>query len=134
MCVLSGYFCPPGTGELTVSIACSNATVYCPEGSSSPNDTSPGFYAIATRPGLYFNQSECPRGSYCIAGVAQLCGEGRYGATTRLNSSNCTDECTAGYYCPLGSTSATESTCGSVAVYCPQVRATSYHIACAGKR
>jgi hypothetical protein len=39
------------------------------------------------------------------------CVPGKFGATTAMAVSSCTGDCTAGYFCGLGSTSATQSTC-----------------------
>jgi hypothetical protein len=47
------------------------------------------------------------------------CPAGRYGSTTGINSASCTGLCTAGYYCPAGSSSATAVRCGGNTVYCP---------------
>lgn len=36
-----------------------------------------------------------------------------------MGDAGCTGPCRAGYYCPEGSTSATEKECGSPFLYCP---------------
>lgn len=61
----------------------------------------------------------CPTGRYrdLKGGVAPAstacfsCPAGRYGATTGLSTSSCSGLCTAGYYCRLGSASATQYRC-----------------------
>jgi hypothetical protein len=47
-------------------------------------------------------------------------GSGRYGATALLPNSSCSGPCAPGYYCQVGSTSATSIECGSNALYCPE--------------
>ena len=120
---MPGFFCPAGTGNLVPSLACSSPTSYCPLGSASPLNTSVGWYALSTSAvaRLFFNQSVCEEGRYCVGGVASFCPAGRYGNTTGADSADCSGQCTAGYYCPLGSTLPTQTTCGDATVYCPQV-------------
>lgn len=62
----------------------------------------------------------CPLGSYCPASssVATACAAGLYGSTTALATSSCTGPCTAGYWCPLGASSATANACAA-GYYCP---------------
>jgi hypothetical protein len=48
-----------------------------------------------------------------------MCPVGRYGSTFGLSTSWCSGYCTAGYYCPEGSTSATQVECGGPDVFCP---------------
>ncbi|MBR3930762.1 MAG: hypothetical protein IKJ62_04255, partial [Alphaproteobacteria bacterium] len=85
----------------------------------------------------------CPKGNFCVGGDfnfnantdqgIEMCPIGRYGATTGLKTSACTDKCAAGYYgaskgqiastcsgkcqadywCPAGSTSKTQNACPS---------------------
>ena len=123
LCLNSGYFCPRGTGTLSTALQCRSPTQYCPEGSSTPLNTSAGYYAVAALGGLYVNETECPPGAYCSGGVMQLCTAGLYGNSSGMTSANCSGVCEAGYYCPPGSTSPEAQSCGSVLVYCPAVRA-----------
>ena len=51
--------------------------------------------------------------------VLSSCPAGRYGHTSGINLATCSGLCTAGFYCPAGSTSATASPCGGSSVYCP---------------
>ena len=119
-----GYFCPNGTAVLSAALMCTSPTAYCPLGSATPQATASGFYAVvvasAAAIALYFNQSVCPQGSYCVAGVATLCPSGRFGNVFGSTDPLCSGGCTAGYYCPPGSTTATQLPCGGAAVYCPQ--------------
>ena len=118
-----GDFCPPGTGVLGPINFCASPTAYCPLGSAIPTPTDVGYYTVPTTPtsGLYYNETLCELGWYCIAGVRQQCAAGRYGASTAMTTADCTGVCEAGYYCPSGSTSPEQGPCGSPAAYCPQV-------------
>src|SRR3989344_4975637 len=46
------------------------------------------------------------------------CSAGYYGSSTTNSVSTCNGQCTAGYYCTAGSTSATQNACGT-GNYCP---------------
>ena len=118
-----GYFCPNGTSVLQASLMCSSPTTYCPLGSSTPRNTSVGYYAIAVSPlaPQYFNQSVCQVGWYCQGGVARPCPSGRFGNATGVTDEKCSGPCTAGFFCPPGSTSPTQSPCGGIGFYCPEV-------------
>ena len=79
----------------------------------------------------------CPLGHYCpeatISPIA--CDGGKFGDVKGLPTSNCSMKCIInidgsshlcedsickpGYYCPIGSTSATQHECGSSSLYCP---------------
>ena len=64
----------------------------------------------------------CPAGYYCAGtgnNTAVACPGGLYGSTTGLSSATCTGQCSSGYQCAPGSTSATQAPCGGSAVYCP---------------
>ena len=121
----AGYYCPSGTAVLSPALMCDTPTAYCPLGSTTPLNTSEGYFAVAVSStsavALYYNESVCPAGSYCVAGVATLCPPGRYGDVTGATDGQCTGPCLPGYYCPPGSTSATQAPCGSAAVFCPEV-------------
>jgi hypothetical protein len=53
-----------------------------------------------------------PAGTFSSDSIAcQDCAAGRYGGTTGLATSSCSGQCSAGYACPAGSTSATASRC-----------------------
>jgi hypothetical protein len=57
---------------------------------------------------------------YCPGdGVWYECPAGRFGNVSGLVSSDCSGECAAGYYCPVGSSQSDEHPCGGVSVYCP---------------
>jgi hypothetical protein len=69
-------------------------------------------------------QSLCEPGYYCLSGVRTACPGGTFGNAQGLKTPACSGPCTAGYYCPAGSTTSTAYACGSGAVhpaayYCP---------------
>jgi len=121
VCGCPGFFCPIGTGVLSFSRYCDVPTSYCPQSSASKQPTADGWYALATAQGLFYNQSVCEAGKFCIAGVARLCPAGRYGDVVGSTSVTCVGNCTGGYFCPSGSTQRTQQVCGFQAVYCPEV-------------
>ncbi len=45
--------------------------------------------------------------------VSGVFSAGNYGSATTLTSATCTAPCSAGFYCPSGSTSATQAVCGA---------------------
>jgi hypothetical protein len=61
-------------------------------------------------------QARCEPGFFCVAGVRTACPAGTFSAVSGL-SSTCTSLCTAGYYCPTGSTSGQAMQCGGVNFY-----------------
>jgi hypothetical protein len=119
----AGYACSNGTGVLSADThGCSSATLYCPLGSTTPTPTPSGFYASPTPSGLFFNATQCEVGRYCVGGAARACPAGRYGALRGLTSELCTGNCSAGYYCPAGSTSPTQLNCSDgPAYFCAEV-------------
>ena len=112
-CTTAGYYCPLfassptqyicaggyyGSGSSLTSSTCTgacNAGYYCPSGSTSPN------------------QYICPAGHYCPATSSTPipCAGGTYGVSQGLSSNACTGTCTAGYFCPAGSSSSTTYRC-----------------------
>ena len=124
-----GYYCPTGTGDLT-QFQCASPTTYCPAGASLYSSTQSGYYAVAGANGLFVSQSLCEAGRYCVAGVAQSCTAGRYGASTGMTNSSCTGVCQQGYYCAAGSASPQAAPCGSASRFCPEVRLWWASISC----
>ena len=76
------------------------------------------------------SQSACSAGTYCPGGTREFtcpagkwsgigasscrdCEVGRYGSSTGNNASTCDGPCSAGYYCPAGSTSSTQAPCAA---------------------
>ncbi len=96
-----------------------------PQGTEHPIPVPVGWYSGPGVPDIgddlthQLNVSRCPVGSYCEGGVRFPCPGGRYGDETGVSNSSCAGECTAGHYCPDGSSSPTELVCGSATVYCP---------------
>ena len=65
----------------------------------------------------------CPKGMYCASGEKKECPAGTYGGTLGLESTTCSGECGAGYFCDGGSTDYRTDACGdgainASAVYC----------------
>lgn len=50
----------------------------------------------------------------------RLCSPGRYGNSSGLTNSYCTDTCAPGYFCPAGSVSPLQQECGGVGLFCPE--------------
>ena len=126
-----GHYCPEGTPN---ELDCGGAALYCPQGSSAPLAVPAGSRGTGVVPNQGGTEA-CPAGSGCSNGVATSCDPGFYseegasfcppcaaghfGANPGASSSACDGQCTAGYYCPAGSTSATQNVCGGPGVYCP---------------
>ena len=75
--------------------------------------------------------NQCEAGTYSTSGASKCtdCPGGTYGSTKGLASEACSGNCTAGYYCPAGSTSATQNSC-TVGNFCPEKSASP--AACGG--
>ncbi len=133
--------CPEGTFSTTVGAISSSACLLCPSGffcplssaaatpcaagrfGSSPGGTaatctglcSPGYYCPSSSVSAL--QVACPAGRYgASAGLFNgdcegPCAAGRYGSSIGSSVSSCDGACAAGYFCPAGSTSATQSPC-----------------------
>ena len=108
------YPCPPGTfnnhtGQkdatscrpCTPGMFCENHGLSWPTGLCSP-----GWYCNGSSQAnkTLIHGGRCQPGTYCPQGSAQprLCDRGKYCAVSELDSP--TDNCSAGYYCNLGST------------------------------
>ncbi|KAH7489081.1 uncharacterized protein KRP23_3019 [Phytophthora ramorum] len=127
-----GFYCPEGTAT---PIECGAADRYCPLSSSQPEPVPEGsthwvenrltdveaasVRAVQARfASLHLAEVSC---RHCSA---DPCPAGTFGATagsrTRVvPACVLSGLCTAGYYCPRGSTSDTQLPCGSVNVFCP---------------
>jgi len=73
-------------------------------------------------------------GYYCVGGEdtggngfgRYICPAGTFSPPDKLYSTSaCAGLCTAGYYCPAGSTSSTANPCGAINTYCPAGSSTS---------
>ena len=61
-----------------------------------------------------------PAGSYTPDGITLLpCPGGTFGSASGLSTPACSGQCLPGFYCPPGSTSATQFPCGAITLYCP---------------
>ncbi|ETW03965.1 hypothetical protein H310_04372 [Aphanomyces invadans] len=118
-----GHFCPVGSTSNTAQ-PCGGPHLYCPEGSPYPLPVTAGFYSIdsalglASDPARRDTQAACEPGFYCLYGQRYPCPGGRYGSATGETNPLCTGLCRRGFYCPLGSTSATQVPCGGPNVVC----------------
>ncbi|CAM9892613.1 unnamed protein product, partial [Chrysoparadoxa australica] len=113
-----GYFCPRGT-DSPISNPCTDARAYCPEASAAPIDVELGHYTLPEVGGPYTSQAPCEPGHYCIDGVRHECAAGLVGSNFGLASIYCSEFCPAGFYCPEGSSSATQKQCWGPTHYCP---------------
>jgi hypothetical protein len=113
-----GYACPEGTASAT-TWPCEHDQ-FCPAGSAKPRAPRKGAHVVEM---AATEEVACPMGSFCspdeAPGGARLCPAGAFGNATGLSSAACSGPCAAGYYCPRGSTSATQAPCGGASVFCP---------------
>jgi hypothetical protein len=123
----AGHFCPRGSVEPR---PCDGTLAYCPEGSGVTLPVQPRHYAVSVPndahvrgANLSTGQVFCPPGSYCVGGVRLACPTGRYGSAAGEIDPLCTGECDEGYYCPPGSTSPRQVSCGGAGLYCPRASA-----------
>ena len=121
-----GFFCPTNSTSAQ-QVACGSIAVYCPEGSGSPVPALPGEETIGPGPSTRVAVAPCPSGWYCVAGVATRCPAGRFGCADRQSDARCNGPCTAGFFCPSGSSSSQPFACGNssaapdaAAWYCPE--------------
>ena len=77
-----GYFCDSGSTSPTQSkcsvrvVAALASSVFCPEGSSTPQDVDDGHYSVpGGGGGTATGQSRCEPGYFCVQGVKQACGD-----------------------------------------------------------
>lgn len=120
---LRGFYCPPGSTAAT-QIQCGSDQYICRTGSGLPELVAPGYYSVGGTNSTRYHQLPCEPGYYCARdGMKRQCPHGTYGATSGLQTSQCSGLCTAGYYCPSypfpPSTSSTQVACGNSTVYCP---------------
>ncbi len=87
-------------------LLCGNVTRFCPAGSSLPQSVLPGYYSAGgVNASTQVAQSECPGGSYCLAGVIVPCPAGRWRSSFgAVDLSGCND-CPAGSFCGISTTS-----------------------------
>ena len=127
----AGYFCTSGSTLPTQNL-CGGYDVYCPQASNATTPVEDGFYTInlnsaAGEAGISGTdgqtqsaQTQCEPGYFCKNGVKRSCPAGTFGSEAGLTSFECSGVCSAGYYCPPASVSATEVPCGSTNVWCPE--------------
>ena len=86
-----------------MQFACGNESMYCPLGSGAPLIAQPGVYTVGPSPATRNGTLPCVSGSYCVNGTMLPCPAGRFGCADRLGDPLCNGPCTAGFYCPTGS-------------------------------
>jgi hypothetical protein len=124
----AGFYCPAGSVSAT-AVECGSESMFCPAGAALPTNVSVGFYSTPEgTAGRRTGQLVCPIGHSCAQGVRLPCPVGRFSNVT--GATVCTGVCSAGFTCPLGSTTgaAVGRECPSGA-YCPAGNA-SAPIAC----
>lgn len=104
-----GFFCKEGSSNRRQN-PCGNPSVFCPSGSSSPHIVPAGYYSVNGTDSTRSAILHCPPGHYCVSGIKRPCAAGRYSAEGSLTM-DCDGLCTAGYYCPVASTSETQHSC-----------------------
>lgn len=106
----AGYYCPAGSTSDEQN-ECGGNDKYCPGGSGSATSVPSGWRSLGggTDGDTRTSVAQCSLGTYCVDGVARNCPAGRYAA--KQGQSSC-DTCSAGYFCPEGSSSATQEPCG----------------------
>ena len=118
-----GFYCEAGSTSPRQKSCPLDPRFYCPRGSKGPMRTGLGWFAINNRGtfgGGYGGEKQCTPGYYCIDGLRHSCATGRYGNRMLETNASCTGACSAGWYCPEGSTSMYERSCGDPGVFCPE--------------
>ena len=83
-------------------------------------NVSDGYYSNENSPiDSRVSQHICPKGYWCKDGVRYPCDAGTFGDSLGLKNNYCSGSCSAGYYCPAGSSSPNQYPCGNSTVYCP---------------
>lgn len=107
----AGYLC--AAGAIAFAASPCPAGHYCPKGSSTATPCSAGYYNPMTKKGAASDCIQCDPGSYCAtAGLTAVTGQCSAGYYCTLGSTDGTPgsatatggPCTAGYYCPAGAT------------------------------
>jgi hypothetical protein len=106
------------------NFGCFLLTIYFTVGSVKcdqiQNNCYTGAYIVKSPPfGECSGFRHCEVGHYCQNGLKASCNAGSFGSSVRLSNSTCSGLCSAGYFCPAGSVSATSHYCGNSSVYCP---------------
>ena len=111
--------CAAGQYGNTTGLSTSACSGSCSVGYACPN-ASTNATAVVCLAGKYSTGGQgvctnCSVGQYSTV-VANavgcgVCPAGRYGSTTGLSTQSCSGNCSAGYFCPAGSTNSTDSMC-----------------------
>ncbi|CAN0109884.1 unnamed protein product, partial [Ectocarpus fasciculatus] len=140
------HACPAGVFGDTKGLMDPNCTARCPVGYYCPERSEVPIPCPAGRFGLVEGLSDplcsgaCDKGHWCPLASSspqeRECPGGRFGPVEGLRTSHCSETCEPsanvlphpacvynfckeGYYCPSGSSSATQQECGGAAMFCP---------------
>ena len=114
-----GYYCPEHSTS-PQEVQCGGHAFFCPSGSRDPQPVAVGYYTVGGGIATHYAERRCEPGHYCVNGTKHFCDERYYGDAFGQIVSTCTGLCSAGYYCPQGSTTAMEVMCGDATRYCPE--------------
>ncbi|KAH9255162.1 hypothetical protein BASA81_006921 [Batrachochytrium salamandrivorans] len=127
----SGYYCLAGTGCLDQSVTverlpqpCGSISKYSASGQSACTNALAGEYTYGQTETTRMGVLACPPGYWCSGGVQTPCPLGTYNALGSQSVPGSCQACTAGYFCPLASTSPIQQVCAPFAgnatmYYCP---------------
>ena len=156
LCTTPGRWCPAGTPDVTMTSGQPCAAGFY--GGAAPYAAASCAGACTQLPGVYCPPGStsasgvpCPIGSYCtvVDQPPTPCPAGSFGATPGQASAACSGQCLTGFYCPVGSASASAVKCPSgryadafgavnaacagpcaVGYYCPAASTTATAAAC----
>ena len=106
--------CPSGSScNNGILSSCTGRTQYSSPGATGCSSVSTGYYTTGcdSSGNNCTGQSKCPAGSYCINGIATLCGGGKYSAAGSTSCSNISAGCygtSAATACPNSCTGRTK--------------------------
>ncbi len=115
-----GYYCNKAS-KVKDENECGGSHLFCPTGTGIPKHVHQGYYTIGKTSKTRYDERICELGTYCnhTTGLKTMCPAGRYGGVFGLYNDTCSGNCTAGYYCPVGSVAAQQEHCGNPNYFCP---------------
>ena len=122
-----GYWCGESSTN-PIANECGGMNLFCPAGSSTPHYVSAGHFTTEDEPSSHrSSQKICPPGYYCAEGKRHECPPGRYGKKEGLSDPICDGSCSAGFYCPSGSSNEKQMPCGNITGECTAGAWTQQH-------
>ena len=120
-----GFYCPSATGR-NQQLECGGPGKICRGGNALPEDVGAGWVGDPNQAvngsKTFYGRRECRSGHFCQEGIEKECPAGRYNSNFR--QSECTDLCSAGWFCPKGSSRDKVEACGVGShpsrYYCPK--------------